>query len=170
MMAGIIFAAPDFHRGRQIARAIPNKAGGTIWPRFTYAWAAWKIGVAAFVLMFVSILAVPGIKATSEPPPAFMTALLLLFSGFAPVGRIDGFGPAGSLTLGNALDRRRGESNENPVAGNAHRRVSRSRAWTGLDLDGSSFPEQATATAAALQACRSSSLVCSPAPHHIARP
>ena len=52
--ACLAVAARDFRKARQLARSIPSKAGGTICARFTYAWGAWKLGAAGFVLMFAS--------------------------------------------------------------------------------------------------------------------
>ncbi len=79
VMACLSVAAPDFRRGRQVARSIPSKTGGTICARFTYAWGAWKAGVAAFVLMFVSIVFFARAK---EIPPAFVVSLLSGIGGF----------------------------------------------------------------------------------------
>ncbi len=51
MTACLSVAARDFRTGRKLARSIPDKAGGTICARFTYAWGALKLGAAAFALM-----------------------------------------------------------------------------------------------------------------------
>lgn len=81
VMACLAVSAGDFRTGRQSARSIPSKAGGTICARFTYAWGAWKLAVAGFVLMFVSpVFGMP--KGGHEPPVAFVTALLLMVGGF----------------------------------------------------------------------------------------
>src|SRR5262249_37441691 len=77
-------AARDFRRGRQLARSIPSKAGGTICARFAYAWGAWKLGVAGFVLMLVFV--VGGLLASTtkgrDPPSGFMAAMLCWMGGF----------------------------------------------------------------------------------------
>jgi hypothetical protein len=79
--ACLAVAARDFRRGRQLARSIPSKAGGTICARFTYAWGAWKLGMAAIALMFVSVAVfVPTAK--GEVPPAFIASSLLAMGGF----------------------------------------------------------------------------------------
>jgi hypothetical protein len=81
--ACLFVAARDFHTARQLARSIPDKAGGTICARFTYAWGAWKLGAAAFALMFViGIAVVAPAKDLREPPLAFIASLLLGMGGF----------------------------------------------------------------------------------------
>ena len=75
-------AAQDFHWGRQLARSIPSKAGGTFFARFSYAWGAWKVGISAIVLMFASIVIWTPVKPPAEPPAAFVAALLLVMGGF----------------------------------------------------------------------------------------
>jgi len=77
-------AARDFRTGRQLARSIPSKAGGTICARFTYAWGAWKLGAAAFALMFASIALFVFAPAREgrEVPSAFIASLLLGMGGF----------------------------------------------------------------------------------------
>src|SRR5690349_12992696 len=46
----------DFRTGRQLARSIPDKAGGRICSLFAHAWGAWKVGATGFVLMFVAAI------------------------------------------------------------------------------------------------------------------
>jgi hypothetical protein len=75
-------AARDFRTGRQLARSIPDKAGGAICAWFTLAWGAWKLGVAAFVLMFVSIAVFASAKQGPEVPPAFIASVLFGIAGF----------------------------------------------------------------------------------------
>ena len=61
-------AARDFQTGRRFARSIPDKAGGGICSLFSYAWGAWKLGVTAFVLMFVTItIEMPAGKGIHRP-------------------------------------------------------------------------------------------------------
>ena len=69
--------------GRRLARSIPDKAGGEICALFSYAWAAWKFGVAAFVMMFVviSIDVVLG-EAKDRAAPSVHRSALLWFAGF----------------------------------------------------------------------------------------
>jgi hypothetical protein len=81
--ACLAVAARDFRRGRQLARLIPSKAGGTICARFTYAWGAWKLAVAAIVLMFASVAAFGPTKDSREVPSAFIVSMLLVVGGFA---------------------------------------------------------------------------------------
>ncbi len=82
IVACLAVAARDFHTGRRLARSIPDKAGGGICALFSYAWGAWKLGITAFVLMFVTIsIKMPAGKG-SGPPPEFIAAGLLWFGGF----------------------------------------------------------------------------------------
>jgi len=76
-------AARDFRTGRQLARSIPDKAGGPICARFTYAWGAWKLGLAAFVLSFVSAAVfAPTAWDGRGVPAAFIASTLLWMGGF----------------------------------------------------------------------------------------
>ena len=73
----------DFRTGRQMARSIPDKAGGTICSLFAYAWGAWKLGLTAFGLMFVAaIILVVQVGKSQEVPPACIAAMLLWMGGF----------------------------------------------------------------------------------------
>jgi hypothetical protein len=85
--ACLAVAARDFRQGRQLARSIPSKAGGTICARFRYAWGAWKLGMTAIVLMVASVAIwpptkSPPTKSAAEPLEAFVAALLLVMVGF----------------------------------------------------------------------------------------
>jgi hypothetical protein len=83
LTACLFVAGRDFRTGRQLARSIPDKAGGTVCARFTYAWGAWKFGAAAFALMFVAPIAVfASAWEAREPPSVFIAALLLGVGGF----------------------------------------------------------------------------------------
>jgi hypothetical protein len=73
---------PDYRKGRKLAQSIPSKAAGTICARFTYAWGAFKIGFAAFLLMFVSIAAFAAAGRRDQLPTAFIAAVLLWIGGF----------------------------------------------------------------------------------------
>jgi hypothetical protein len=79
----LAIAARDFRLGRQLARSIPDKAGGTVCARFTYAWGAWKVGCAAFALMFVVMILFSAAGGRREVPPAFFAAMLLWMGGFS---------------------------------------------------------------------------------------
>jgi hypothetical protein len=72
----------DVRTGRQWARAIPDKAGGRICALFSYAWGAWKLGVAAFVMMFAVIALLVGGKEPTEALPAGIAAELFALAGF----------------------------------------------------------------------------------------
>jgi hypothetical protein len=83
VLACLSVAARDLRTGRQLARSIPSKAGGTICARFTYAWGAWKFGTAGFALMFAS----GAVFALAREVPearlsAMIVALLLGMGGF----------------------------------------------------------------------------------------
>ena len=56
ILACLAVSLKDVRDGRQLARSIPDKTGGRICMLFTYAWGACKFGLAAFTLMFVSLL------------------------------------------------------------------------------------------------------------------
>jgi hypothetical protein len=81
-MACLAVAWGDFRRGWQVARSIPDKAGGTVCARFAYAWAAWKLGLTAVLFMFGTAFLAAGWK-KPEPPPAFFTAALLVVVGYS---------------------------------------------------------------------------------------
>ncbi len=77
--ACLAIAAVDFRKGRQLARSIPDKAGGTVCARFTYAWGAWKLGLTALAFMFAT--AILGRK-QSEIPPGLSASLLMFMGGY----------------------------------------------------------------------------------------
>jgi hypothetical protein len=79
LTACLAVSAGDFRNGRQLARSIPDKAGGRICARFTYAWGAWKFGLTAFAFMLAT--AILGRK-QSDVPPGFVASLLLFMAGF----------------------------------------------------------------------------------------
>jgi hypothetical protein len=72
----------DFRAGRQLARSIPDKAGGTICARFTYAWGAWKIGLAAFLLTLLLAAAFAGSTQRGELFMGLLTSEVLWLGGF----------------------------------------------------------------------------------------
>jgi hypothetical protein len=79
-------AARDCRTGRQLARSIPSKAGGTICARFAYAWGAWKVGAAGFATIFALVPFVAPARGGGEVPTALMASLiaseLLWMGGF----------------------------------------------------------------------------------------
>ena len=75
-------ASKDIRKGRQLARSIPDEAGRGICALFSYAWGAWKFGVAAFVMMLVVIPVYVVLEQGKDAPPAFIAATLLWFAGF----------------------------------------------------------------------------------------
>jgi hypothetical protein len=85
-LAGVIvclaFAAPDFRTGRQLARSISSKAGGTICARFSYAWGAWKLGATAFVLMIASAVIIPLAGDIRSMISTLLILMLLWIGGF----------------------------------------------------------------------------------------
>jgi hypothetical protein len=80
--ACLAVAARDIRTGRQLARSIPSKAGGTICARFSYAWGAWKLGTAGIALMFISVAFFPDPKEGGEVPSWFVAAALSGMGGF----------------------------------------------------------------------------------------
>jgi hypothetical protein len=84
--ACLAVAARDFRTGRQLARSIPDKAGGTVCARFAYAWGAWKVGAAAFATIFALAPFFAPARAGREVPTALTAALmaseLLWMGGF----------------------------------------------------------------------------------------
>jgi hypothetical protein len=80
LVACVAMAAGDFRYGWHIARSIPDKAGGAICARFTYAWGVWKLSMTAFVFLFLA--AGIAAKKSSEMPPASMVSLLLCVGGW----------------------------------------------------------------------------------------
>ena len=79
VIACAAMAAGDMRNARQLARSIPDKAGGTICALFTYAWGAWKFGLTAFAFVFLT--AFLG-QTEHEMPAGFGVALFLFVGGF----------------------------------------------------------------------------------------
>ena len=69
LIAALAVSLGEFRKGRQLRRAIPDKAGGEICALFRYAWGTWRLGVAAFVLMFVTVLIASGEGGAMLPHP-----------------------------------------------------------------------------------------------------
>ncbi len=82
LIACLAVAWPDFRKGRQIARTLPDRAVGRVCARFYYAWGAWKIGCAAIAVMFLVIIAFGLIDEKDQPPSGFVVAGLLWVAGF----------------------------------------------------------------------------------------
>jgi hypothetical protein len=80
--ACLAVAARDFRTGRQLARSIPSKAGGTICARFAYAWGAWKFGAVAFGLTLGTLFILMREKEGHEVRWECVTAMLLVAVGF----------------------------------------------------------------------------------------
>ena len=79
-MACLAISAGDFRKGWQLARSIPDKAGGTICSWFTYGWGAWKLAMLALAFMFAT--AFLGIRPNQpQAPPALVASLLLAMCG-----------------------------------------------------------------------------------------
>ena len=74
--ACLSIAARDVRTGRQLARSIPDKAGGKICARFAYAWGAWKVGAAAFALIFALVPFFAPARAGREVPSGLMASLI----------------------------------------------------------------------------------------------
>lgn len=83
VVACVLVASHDLRAGRQLARSIPDKAGGSICARFTYAWGAWKVGLTAFLLMVLTVTVSAAMGVRREVPPAFVAAMFLSIGGFA---------------------------------------------------------------------------------------
>jgi hypothetical protein len=81
-LACVTFAARDFRDGWRLARTIPDKAGGGICALFGYAWGAWKVGMVAFVSLFVSAAICAMQRVTDGPPMAIITGKIFWFGGF----------------------------------------------------------------------------------------
>ena len=57
---------------RATRRSIPDKAGGGICALFRYAWGAWRLGITAFVLIFVTIIIkMPAVTVAATAPPLY---------------------------------------------------------------------------------------------------
>src|SRR3954449_7405549 len=73
----------DFRTGRQLARSIPDKAGGRVCSLFAYAWGTWKFGATGFLLVFVTAIILAGqVGKPKEVPTASIVAMLLWMGGF----------------------------------------------------------------------------------------
>jgi hypothetical protein len=72
----------DFRTGRQLSRSIPDKAGGTICARFAFAWGAWKLGLAGFLLIFVFAIGLATAGERSDLIMGLSTAVFLWMGGF----------------------------------------------------------------------------------------
>ena len=78
VLACLAASSKEFRAGRQLARSIPDKAGGRICSLFSFAWGAWKLGMAAFFLIFVSAI----FSKEQDIPRAFVAPALLWIGGF----------------------------------------------------------------------------------------
>ena len=82
LIACLSVAVHDFRAGRQLARSLSDKVSAKTCARFSYAWGAWKAGVAAGVLMFVLIAAFSSAGKMREPPSGVLAAMLLVLVSF----------------------------------------------------------------------------------------
>jgi hypothetical protein len=80
LIAGLAVAAGDFRYGRQLARSIPDKAGGAVCAQFTYAWGAWKLATTAFA--FAIVTACTFGRKSPDIPPGFAPSMLLSLGGW----------------------------------------------------------------------------------------
>jgi hypothetical protein len=80
LVACLAMAAGDFRFGWQIARSIPDKAGGEVCARFTYAWGAWKLAMTAFAFLFATAPMVE--KNSPQMPKAIVVSMLLSMGGW----------------------------------------------------------------------------------------
>ena len=91
----------------------PTKAGGGICSLFGYAWGAWKVGMTAIVLIFVSVVISVMQSETDGPPVAVMTAAALWFGGFMSssvltvMGLVKAFRSGMRVWVGEGINRAR---------------------------------------------------------------
>jgi hypothetical protein len=111
--ACLAVAARDFRTGRQLARSMPDKAGGTICARFTYAWGAWKLALAAFALTFVLVpVFAPTVKEKGMPPALWATMLLwmggfILSAAFTASGLLAAYRSGMRVWIGEGVNQAR---------------------------------------------------------------
>ncbi len=100
-------AIEDLSGGGSLALFVPDKTGGTICALFTWAWGAWKIGVAGFVMTFALMpVYAPSLRG-AEPPAWAMAPLLLSFGGFVLSAVLSALGLVMAFRSGmRSLDRR----------------------------------------------------------------
>lgn len=92
LVACLAVAWPDFRKGRQIARTLPDRASGKVCARFHYAWGAWKIGCAAIALMFLFVMIFATIDKEDQPPSASVAAVFLWMTSFTASAILAGSG------------------------------------------------------------------------------
>jgi hypothetical protein len=92
LIACLSVAVRDFRAGGQLARSLSDKISARICARFSFAWGAWKVGVAAFVLMFVLLGVFAGAGKMNEPPPGFFAAMLLVLVSFMASAALTAWG------------------------------------------------------------------------------
>ncbi len=100
VIASVAVAARDFGSGRRLAQSIPDKAGGAVLARFRYAWGAWKLGMAAFVLMFMTLALVTALGRRREVPLEFGAAMFLWMGGFTASAGLTAWGLVTSYRSG----------------------------------------------------------------------
>ncbi len=99
VMAGLVISAGDFRNGRQLARSIPDKAGGAICALFSYSWGAWKFAMTALALVLVLATASSGTK-QPEMPSTFIPSLLVSMCGHLLTAALTAAGLIGAYYAG----------------------------------------------------------------------
>ncbi len=100
VLACVTIAARDFRDACRLARTIPDKPGGGICSLFGYAWGACKVGMTAFVAMFVGVVISVMRSETDGPPMAIVTGATLWFGGFMSSSVLTGIGLAKAFRSG----------------------------------------------------------------------
>jgi hypothetical protein len=113
VLACVTFAARDFRDAWRLARTIPDKPGGGICSLFGYAWGACKVGMTAFVAMFVGVVISVMRSETDGPHMAIFTGATLWFGGFMSssvltgIGLVKAFRSAMRVWVGEGINRAR---------------------------------------------------------------
>lgn len=90
----------EFRRAWRLRRAIPDKAGGAICALFGCAWGAWRVGLAALVLVFVAVFIERIVPGSTGLPIAAATAAGLWFAGSLASAILTAAGLVGALRSG----------------------------------------------------------------------
>ena len=92
---------------------IPDKAGGGVCALFGYAWGACKVGIVAFVLLFVIAAITARQRETEGLPAEIATVLILWFGGFmsssvlTAMGLVKSFRSGMRVWIGEGINRAR---------------------------------------------------------------
>ncbi len=113
VLACLSFSYRDLANGRQLARAIPDKAGGRICALFASAWGLWKLGSVAFVSLFpITSVNSPG-DPRPDMPLSFAVAMLLWLGGctisavFAVAGLAKAYRSGMRIWIGEGINQAR---------------------------------------------------------------